>query len=152
METVGTLRSNSPQVETAIQNLEDASLDSEPDFNTEIAVLNKINAASVIAAICGGARIHSRCGLIFHVAARIAAVMRPVMSAPIGTASASAPVAAHPIEENASGAVNSPRQIQAMDEVADLRHSSTARRDAVAIALLTGNGAFGCIDRDACVQ
>jgi hypothetical protein len=37
------------------------------------------------------------------------------MSAPIGTASASAPVAAHPIEENASGAVNSPRQIQAMD-------------------------------------
>jgi hypothetical protein len=48
METVGTLRSNAPQVETAIQNLEDASLDSDPDYNTEIAVLNKINAASVI--------------------------------------------------------------------------------------------------------
>jgi hypothetical protein len=36
-------------------------------------------------------------------------------------------------------------------EVADLRQSSTARRDAVTIALLTGNGAFGCIDRDAFV-
>lgn len=47
--TVGTLRSNAPLVENAIQNLEDASLDSSPDFNTEIAVLNKINAASVIA-------------------------------------------------------------------------------------------------------
>src|SRR5438874_3691565 len=53
------------------------------------------------------ARIHSRCGLIFHVAARIAAVMRPVMSAPIGRASASAPVAAHPIEEKASANVAS---------------------------------------------
>ena len=49
IETVGTLRSNAPLVETAIQNLEDASLDSDPDYNTEIAVLNKINAASVIA-------------------------------------------------------------------------------------------------------
>jgi len=63
----------------------------------------------------GRARIHSRCGLIFHVAARVAVVMRPVMSAPIGTASASAPVAAHPIEENASAAVNRPPQIQSMD-------------------------------------
>src|SRR6266513_1818915 len=53
------------------------------------------------------ARVHSRCGLIFHVAARIAAVMRPVMSAPIGMASASAPVAAHPIEEKASANVAS---------------------------------------------
>jgi hypothetical protein len=49
METVGTLRANAPQVQTAIQNLEDASLNSDPDYNTEIAVLNKINAASVIA-------------------------------------------------------------------------------------------------------
>jgi len=49
METVGTLRFNAPQVETAISNLEDASLDADPDYNTEIAVLNKINAASVIA-------------------------------------------------------------------------------------------------------
>jgi hypothetical protein len=49
MQTVGTLRVNAPQVEAAIQNLEDASLDSDPDYNTEIGVLNKINAASVIA-------------------------------------------------------------------------------------------------------
>jgi hypothetical protein len=49
IQTVGTLRNNAPQVESAIQNLEDASLDSDPDYNTEIAVLNKINAASVIA-------------------------------------------------------------------------------------------------------
>jgi len=48
IETLGTLRSNAPQVETAIQNLEDASLDSSPNYNTEIGVLNKINAASVI--------------------------------------------------------------------------------------------------------
>lgn len=49
MQTIGTLRLNAPQVEAAIQNLEDVSLDSNPDYNTEIAVLNKINAASVIA-------------------------------------------------------------------------------------------------------
>jgi hypothetical protein len=49
METVGTLRSNAPQVEGAIQNLEGATLNSDPNYNTEIAVLNKINAASVIA-------------------------------------------------------------------------------------------------------
>jgi hypothetical protein len=49
IQTIGTMRSNVPQVEAAIQNLEDASLDSDPDYNTEIAVLNKINAASVIA-------------------------------------------------------------------------------------------------------
>ena len=48
IETVGTLRNNAPQVEAAIQNLEDASLESDPDYNTEIAVLNKINAASVV--------------------------------------------------------------------------------------------------------
>lgn len=49
METIGTLRNNAPQVETAIQNLENDSLNPAPDYNTEIAVLNKINAASVIA-------------------------------------------------------------------------------------------------------
>lgn len=49
IETIGTLRSNASQVEAAIQSLEDASLDSDPDYNTEIAVLNKINAASVVA-------------------------------------------------------------------------------------------------------
>ena len=49
METIGTLRNNAPQVQTAIQSLENDSLNSSPDYNTEIAVLNKINAASVIA-------------------------------------------------------------------------------------------------------
>lgn len=49
IETIGTLRNNASQVEAAIQSLEDASLASDPDYNTEIAVLNKINAASVIA-------------------------------------------------------------------------------------------------------
>ena len=49
IETLGSIRSNSTQVESAIQQLEDASLSSEPNLNTEIAVLNKINAASIIA-------------------------------------------------------------------------------------------------------
>ena len=49
METIGTLRANAPEVEAAIQNLESVSLDSDPSLNTEIGVLNKINAADVIA-------------------------------------------------------------------------------------------------------
>ena len=48
IETVGRLRANAPAVETAIQGLEDDSLSSVPDMNTEIAVLNKINAANLI--------------------------------------------------------------------------------------------------------
>jgi hypothetical protein len=48
METIGTLRRNSRQVETAIQGLEDDSLSSDPNVNTQVAVLNKINAASII--------------------------------------------------------------------------------------------------------
>jgi hypothetical protein len=47
--TIGRLRANAPQVATAIQGLEQDSLSSSPDMNTEIAVLNKINAANVIA-------------------------------------------------------------------------------------------------------
>ena len=49
IETLGRLRQNAPQVETAIRGLEDDSLSSDPNMNTEIAVLNKINAASMIA-------------------------------------------------------------------------------------------------------
>src|SRR5207247_10573297 len=45
---VGRLRANSRAVELAIQGLEDDSLSSDPDMNTEIAVLNKINAAGLI--------------------------------------------------------------------------------------------------------
>lgn len=49
IETVGNLRANSVNVESAIQGLEEDSLSSDPAMNTEIAVLNKINAAGVIA-------------------------------------------------------------------------------------------------------
>ncbi len=49
IEAVGALRRNASAVETAIQGLEDDSLSSSPDYNTEVGVLNKINAATVIA-------------------------------------------------------------------------------------------------------
>jgi hypothetical protein len=48
IETIGHMRANAPQVEMTIQNLEEDSLSSDPAMNTEIAVLNKINAANVI--------------------------------------------------------------------------------------------------------
>src|SRR6195952_1955762 len=48
---------------------------------------------------------HSLCGLIFHVAASTPAVIRPVMIATDGQASASAADAAHPIDEKASAKV-----------------------------------------------
>lgn len=48
MDTIGRLRANARAVESAIQGLEDDSLSSDPDMNTEIAVLNKINAAHLI--------------------------------------------------------------------------------------------------------
>jgi lipopolysaccharide biosynthesis regulator YciM len=48
MDTVGRLRGNAGEVERAIQGLEDDSLSSDPSMNTEIAVLNKINAANLI--------------------------------------------------------------------------------------------------------
>src|SRR5580698_8637655 len=50
---------------------------------------------------------HSRRGLIFQVAARMAAVSRPLMTAAVGIANASAAVPAHPIEEKASANVAS---------------------------------------------
>ena len=48
IETIGTLRANAPAIEATIQALENDSLSADPDMNTEIAVLNKINAAGVI--------------------------------------------------------------------------------------------------------
>jgi hypothetical protein len=48
LETVGQLRANSLAVEAAIQRLEEDSLSAEPDMNTQIAVLNKINAAHLV--------------------------------------------------------------------------------------------------------
>src|SRR5882724_7483108 len=50
---------------------------------------------------------HARRGLIFHVAARMPAVINPVTGATSGTASVSTAVAAHPIEEKASAKVAS---------------------------------------------
>lgn len=49
MDLVGRLRGNSAAVEGSIQALESDSLSADPLSNTQIAVLNKINAASVIA-------------------------------------------------------------------------------------------------------
>jgi type IV secretion system protein TrbJ len=48
MQNLGVIRANAPAVETTIQNLETDSLSTDPNMNSEIAVLNKINAAGVI--------------------------------------------------------------------------------------------------------
>ena len=48
MQTLGSLRANAPAVESAIQNLENDSLSSDPNMNSEVALLNKIGAANVI--------------------------------------------------------------------------------------------------------
>jgi hypothetical protein len=48
IQTLGQMRANAPGVEAAIQNLENDSLSADPSMNTEIAVLNKVNAADLI--------------------------------------------------------------------------------------------------------
>lgn len=48
MATIGQLRNNAQQLESRIKQLEDDSLSSDPDLNTQTAVLNKINAANVL--------------------------------------------------------------------------------------------------------
>ncbi len=48
LETVGRLRANASVTDAAIQRLEDDSLSADPAMNTEIAVLNKMNAASLV--------------------------------------------------------------------------------------------------------
>ena len=48
IDLLGRIRSNAPQVESSIQSLENDSLSTDPDLNTEIAVLNKINSADLI--------------------------------------------------------------------------------------------------------
>jgi hypothetical protein len=48
MATIGQLRNNAQQLELHIKQLEDDSLSSAPDLNTQIAVLNKINAANIL--------------------------------------------------------------------------------------------------------
>lgn len=48
LATIGRMRGNASAVGTAIQSLEADSLSPSPAMNTEIAVLNKINAANMI--------------------------------------------------------------------------------------------------------
>lgn len=48
MATIGQLRNNAQQLELHIKQLQDDSLSSAPDLNTQIAVLNKINAANIL--------------------------------------------------------------------------------------------------------
>src|SRR5215468_718799 len=49
IDLLGRLRANAPQVAVAIKNLETDTLSSDPNLNSEIAVLNKINAANLVA-------------------------------------------------------------------------------------------------------
>ena len=49
MDLLGRLRANAPEVAIAIKNLETDTLSSDPNLNSEIAVLNKINAANLVA-------------------------------------------------------------------------------------------------------
>ena len=46
--TIGRIRSNAPALENTLEALEQDSLSSDPAMNTEVGVLNKINAANLI--------------------------------------------------------------------------------------------------------
>jgi hypothetical protein len=48
MAAIGSIRGNAQNVQTQIANLEQDSLSADPNLNTEISVLNKINAAGVL--------------------------------------------------------------------------------------------------------
>ena len=48
MATIGSIRGNAQDVQTQIANLEQDSLSDDPNLNTEVSVLNKINAAGVL--------------------------------------------------------------------------------------------------------
>jgi hypothetical protein len=48
MATVGAIRNNAANLGTQIGNLEQDSLSEDPDLNTEVSVLNKINNAGVL--------------------------------------------------------------------------------------------------------
>jgi hypothetical protein len=49
LTTVGNIRGNAQTVQQQIANLEQDSLSSDPALNTEVSVLNKINASTVLA-------------------------------------------------------------------------------------------------------
>jgi hypothetical protein len=48
MASIGTIRDHAQNVEMQLGNLEDDSLAADPDLNTEVSVLNKVNAANVL--------------------------------------------------------------------------------------------------------
>jgi hypothetical protein len=48
LTTVGNMRANAQVVQQQIANLEDDSLSGDPELNTEVTVLNKINASNVL--------------------------------------------------------------------------------------------------------
>jgi hypothetical protein len=48
MATIGSIRGNAQNIQTQIANLEQDSLSADPNLNTEVSVLNKINAAGVL--------------------------------------------------------------------------------------------------------
>ena len=48
IETIGSIRGNAQNIQTQIGHLEQDSLSSDPTLNTEVSVLNKINAAGVL--------------------------------------------------------------------------------------------------------
>jgi len=48
MATIGSIRGNAESVQAQIANLEQDSFSADPNLNTEVSVLNKINAANVL--------------------------------------------------------------------------------------------------------
>jgi hypothetical protein len=50
LEALGFLRGHQQSVELSLRHLEDDTYASDPDFNTQVAVLNKINASAVTSA------------------------------------------------------------------------------------------------------
>ena len=48
LATIGSIRGNTGTIESRISNLEEDSLSGDPNLNTEVSVLNKINAANVL--------------------------------------------------------------------------------------------------------
>ena len=48
LSTVGSIRGNAQTIESRISNLEQDSLSDDPNLNTEVSVLNKINAVNVL--------------------------------------------------------------------------------------------------------
>ena len=48
MAAIGAIRDNAQTIQNQINNLEQDSLSNDPNLNTEISVLNKINAANVL--------------------------------------------------------------------------------------------------------